>query len=198
MEYVKIRVATGADAEALVKIYAPYVENTAVTFEYTVPTPVEFSRRIAEIQEKYPYLVAERNGELVGYAYANTFKGRAAYDWAVEVSIYVRMDQKKSGVGSALYEALEQVLSLQNILNLNAAITNAEHEDEHFTKGSLEFHRRMGYRMVGEFHQCGCKFGRWYNTVWMEKHLGDHAVNPPAVKRFDEIRTLLAERCGID
>lgn len=191
MEESRIRIATEQDAEALLEIYAPYVEKTAITFEYEVPTAEEFAGRIRHILGKYPYLVAEREGGIAGYAYAGPFKERAAYDWAVETTIYVREEQKKNGIGRELYEMLEKALALQNILNVNACIAFPETEDEHLSKNSVQFHAHMGYRMVGEFSKCGYKFGRWYNMVWMEKHIGVHRDNPPAVKRFSEIRELL-------
>lgn len=191
MESTKIRIATKQDAKKLVEIYAPYVEKTAITFEYEVPTVQEFERRIGHVLEKYPYLVAERNGEIVGYAYAGTFNERAAYDWAVETTVYVREDQKKTGVGRDLYAALEKALDMQNILNLNACIAYPEIEDAYLTKNSVQFHEHMGYRFVGEFYKCGYKFDRWYNMVWMEKHIGEHKDNPPAIKTFDEIRETL-------
>ena len=178
---VTIRMAVPEDAEALLKIYAPYVEKTAVTFEYEVPSAAEFSDRIKRTLKKYPYLAAEQDGEVVGYAYAGTFHERAAYDWAVETSIYVREDKKGSGIGRALYSALEHILLQQNILNVNACIAYPAREDEHLTKDSVRFHEKLGYRMAGRFHQCGYKFGRWYDMVWMEKHLGSHPENPEKV-----------------
>lgn len=191
MRNSKIRIAAVQDAAGLLEIYAPYVEKTAITFEYEVPSVQEFAGRIGHVLEKYPYLAAERDGEIVGYAYAGPFKERAAYDWAVETTIYVREDRKGTGVGRELYEALEHALFLQNILNVNACIAWPETEDEHLTKNSVQFHEHMGYRLVGEFYKCGYKFGRWYNMVWMEKHLGEHREHPEAVKRFEEIRDRL-------
>lgn len=194
----RIRIAVKEDAEALVKLYAPYVEKTAITFEYEVPSVEEFAGRMSRILEKYPYLAAERNGEIVGYAYAGAFHSRAAYDWAVETTVYVREDQKKTGVGRDLYQVLEKILSAQNILNLNACIGYPVEEDEYLTKNSVQFHEHMGYRFVGEFDKCGYKFGRWYNMVWMEKHIGRHVEDhQPPVKLFDEVREFIAEQYGI-
>lgn len=122
MGVLTIRTAVEHDAEALLQIYAPYVKKTAITFEYDVPSVEEFAGRISKVLQKYPYLVAEINGEPVGYAYAGPFKERAAYDWAVETTVYVREDMKKSGIGRALYTALEKALSDQGVLNLNACI----------------------------------------------------------------------------
>ena len=198
MSVNKIRVATLEDAKTLVEIYTPYVEKTVITFEYEVPSVEEFKGRMAHVLEKYPYLVAERDGEIVGYAYAGEFKSRAAYDWAVETTVYVREDQKNSGVGKALYMALEQILAEQNILNLNACIGYPEVEDEYLTKNSVQFHEHMGYRFVGEFYKCGYKFGRWYNMVWMEKHIGEHLDDQPAIKKFDDVRIAVVEKYGIE
>ena len=105
---MRIRRATENDAEALLKIYAPYVEHTAITFEYEVPSVEEFRSRIRHTLEKYPYLVAEEDGELLGYAYVGPFHDRPAYDWAVETSIYVDERNIHKGVGGKLHDALEQ------------------------------------------------------------------------------------------
>ena len=121
---VTIRAAAPGDAAALAAIYAPYVEKTAITFEYTAPTAQEFAGRIEHTLAKYPYLVAEGDGEILGYAYAGVFKGRTAYDWTAEVSIYLREDRRRAGLGSLLYDALEQCLVRQNIKTLIAAITS--------------------------------------------------------------------------
>lgn len=186
----EIRTAAPKDAAALLKIYAPYVKKTAVTFEYEVPSAEEFADRIKRTLEKYPYLAAMLDGEIVGYAYAGTFHERAAYDWAVETSIYVREDKKGLGIGRTLYEALEKALLQQHILNVNACIAYPVQEDEYLTRDSVWFHERLGYRMVGEFYECGYKFGRWYNMVWMEKHLGTHPEKPEKVLWFSELNRL--------
>ena len=187
MEGITIRTAVLQDAEALLEIYAPYVKNTAITFEYDVPTVEEFAGRMSNVLRRYPYLVAEVDGELAGYAYTGPFKERAAYDWAVETTVYVKEDMKKHGIGRALYEALEKTLAAQGILNLNACIAFPEKEDEYLTTDSVKFHKKMGFSEVGRFHKCGCKFGRWYDMVWMEKHIGTHEENPAEVRSFAEV-----------
>lgn len=190
MKPVTIRAAVPEDAAALLAVYAPYVEKTAVTFEYEVPGGEAFRRRIARTLERYPCLAAEDGDGILGYACAGPFKERAAYDWAVETTVYVRRDGRRRGVGSALYGALERCLAAQNILNLNACVAcpaRREGEDEYLTWDSVEFHRRMGYRLVGEFQKCGCKFGRWYNMAWMEKHIGAHRADQPPVRTFSEV-----------
>ena len=119
---IQIRTATETDAEKLLEIYAPYVKNTAITFEYEVPSVEEFRDRIYNTLKRYPYLVAEVEGTIYGYAYVSPFHERAAYDWAVETSIYVDQNKKGMGIGKKLYETLEKILKKQNILNLNACI----------------------------------------------------------------------------
>ena len=172
--FITIRTATLSDAQALLNIYSPYVEHTAITFEYDVPSVEEFASRIKNTLQKYPYLVAEKNGRLLGYAYASPFHERPAYDWAVETSIYVDQNIKHQGIGRRLHDALEDALRSQGILNMNACIAYPPEEDEYLDKNSVEFHTHMGYRLVGEFYKCGYKFRRWYNMVWMEKLIGNH------------------------
>ena len=183
---ITIRTASLDDAPEILAIYAPYVVKTAVTFEYEVPALEEFRKRMENTLQKYPYLVAEGNGELLGYAYTGAFHERAAYNRAAEVSVYVREDRKGCGIGSRLYAALEEISRAQHILNLNACIGYPETKDEYLTKDSVRFHTRQGYSMIGEFHKCGYKFGRWYNMVWMEKIIGEHMPNPEPVIAFRE------------
>lgn len=185
MDDICVRAAKESDAKALLDIYAPYVAKTAITFEYEVPSVEEFKERIANTLKRYPYLVAEIDGVPVGYAYAGTLKNRAAYDWAVETSIYVSMDKKRCGIGRRLYEELEKRLREQNILNLYACIAYPETEDKYLTKDSVFFHQKCGYVPAGEFHRCGYKFGRWYNMVWMEKCIGEHTIPAPEFRTID-------------
>lgn len=187
-----IRIASEQDAEALLAIYAPYVQKTAVTFEYETPTVDAFAARIRRILKKYPYLVAEQDKELIGYACAGAFHERAAYAWNVETTVYVRMDRRRAGVGRALYQELEKALAMQNILNMNACIACPEKEDEYLTRDSILFHQRLGFTPVGKFHACGYKFNRWYHMIWMEKHIGEHTQTPAPVRNFNEIRQLYA------
>ena len=170
-----IRSACPDDAGRLQEIYSYYVENTAISFEYDAPSPEEFRGRIENTLKKYPYLVLEEDGVIRGYAYAGVFKGRAAYDRSCEVSIYVDRHAKGRGYGRKLYEALEEKLKEQGILNMYACVTHPVVEDEYLSPNSEQFHRHMGFVQVGEFHLCGYKFGRWYNMIWMEKLIGEHS-----------------------
>ena len=183
-----IRIATKEDAKNLLEIYAYYVENTAITFEYEVPSLEEFEKRIEKTLRRYPYLISEQNGKILGYTYAGAFNERSAYDWAVETTIYIAKDARKKGLGRELYMALENALSLQNVINLNACIGYPDVEDEYLTKNSASFHEHLGYRMVGEFHKCGYKFGRWYDMVWMEKFIGEHNSDQKTVKCYPSIK----------
>ena len=187
-----LRLAEPQDARALLNIYAPYVRDTAVTFEYDVPTEEEFAERMMRILARYPYLEAWDGHRILGYAYAGPFHERAAYGWSVETTIYIHPDARRRGVGRALYAGLEQALAAQNLLNLNACIAWPPREDAFLTQDSVRFHEKMGYRMVGRFHSCGRKFGRWYDMVWMEKHLGPHLDRQPDVLPFSQVRP----RCG--
>jgi phosphinothricin acetyltransferase len=180
---MKIENVTVSDTEKLLEIYAYYVRETAVSFEYDVPTIGEFEKRIADITTKYPYIKAvNENGTIVGYAYANTFKDRSAYDWSVETTVYIRHDLRRGGVGKLLYQALEERLRKMGILNMNACIAVTSQEDSRLTNDSVYFHEKMGFRLVGTFHNSGYKFGTWYDMVWMEKMIGEHtAVQNPVL-----------------
>lgn len=173
-----IRMATVADAPALREIYLPYVRTTAVTFELTDPSLEEFSERVRTTLERYPYIVAVDEGEIVGFAYAKAFRPRAAYLHSIETSIYMRMDYRGKGVGRRLYETLAKLLMLQNVYNMEACIAHCEPADEYVPATSRLFHERLGFRLVGKFTKCAHKFGRWYDMIWMEKILGDHIANP--------------------
>lgn len=166
-----IRQVRTEDAARLLAIYAPYVEHTAITFEYEVPTLENFTGRIVNVTQRHPWLVAEADGRILGYAYASLFRERAAFQWAVETSIYVSMDERGKGIGKQLHQALESRLRQQGILNMNACIAYTEAEDEYLTLDSIRFHEHLGYAQVAHFHACGKKFGRWYDIVWMEKLL---------------------------
>ena len=164
-----IRDARLEDAKRILEIYDYYVKNTAITFEYETPTLEEFGKRMKNTMQRYPYLVIEKDGYIEGYAYAGPFVGRAAYDWSCEMTIYLDNKSHKCGLGRKLYEALERALGEMGILNLYACIGYPETEDEYLSNNSANFHEHLGYVKVGEFHNCGYKFDRWYHMIWMEK-----------------------------
>lgn len=161
---MSVRPATAADLSAMLAIYAPYVKNTAYSFEYEVPTPEAFVHRFDVCTAQFPWLVWEEDGAILGYAYAAAPFERAAYQWCAEPSIYLSPETHGRGIGRRLYQALEEILRLQGYHVLYAVITTEN-------APSIAFHRALGYTQAALFPDCGFKFGRWVGTVWMEKRL---------------------------
>lgn len=182
-----IRQAVLEDARALLDIYTPYVLNTAVTFEYEPPTEEEFRSRIEHITARFPYLVAQRGDELLGYAYAKPFHERPAFSWTAESSIYLRSDAIGLGLGRRLYGELEALLKKQGIVQLVALVAATENEDEYLSNHSSAFHRHMGFEEFGRLSRCGCKFSRWYDMLWLVKTLNPHSQPQSAVRSVHEV-----------
>ena len=192
----RFRIATLDDAPALRAIYAPYVEQTVISFEYDVPSLEEFRRRIADFSRTYPYLIAEdASGHALGYAYTHTFIPRAAYDRCAETTIYLSLEARHQGLGKRLYRALEDISRAQGICNLYACIGEPQGEgDEYLTDNSIRFHEHLGFRRIGIFRRCGYKFGRWYDMSWAEKLLGEPPKAPEPIIPFPQLdRTLVAQ-----
>ena len=168
---ITIRSATTDDAARLLEIYSYYVTDTAITFECTVPTLDDFTNRIRRTKKNYPYLVAEVDGLIVGYAYAGSFVGREAYRFSAELTIYLDKNFRGRGVGKKLYRALEDELNLRGLTNLYACVAYVEVDDEFLTSASVKFHERLGFKICGKFTDCGVKFNRRYSMVWLEKIL---------------------------
>ena len=154
-----IRIAEKQDIPAILAIYGPYILTSTATFEYDVPTEAEFLQRFETIAAQFPWLVWEENGEILGYAYASPPYSRAAYQWCAEPSVYLHPDARGKGIGKALYAALESILKI-----LYALITGENDV-------SLHFHKKCGYKQMVRFQNCGFKFGRWLDLIWMEKRL---------------------------
>jgi len=159
-----IRPATEKDVPEILEIYAPYVENTTVTFEYDVPCRRSFLQRFLDITAQYPWLVWEEDGKILGYAHASAPYSRAAFSWCAEPSIYLRPEAKGRGIGRKLYTVLEAILKKQGYQVLYALITSENAE-------SIAFHRKMAYEIKVDFPNCGYKFGKWLGLVWMEKRI---------------------------
>ncbi len=172
---IVIRTAREADAPALLSIYQPYVIDTVITFEVAVPSAEDFAGRIKKTLAKYPYLVAELDGEIVGYAYASQFRTRAAYDWSAETSVYVKDGLHRTGIGSALYRALEDKLLKRGYVNLIACITYPNPK-------SVFFHEKFGYRRIGIMEKIGFKAGQWRDVLWMQKTLVEGSTAPERPK----------------
>lgn len=164
-----IRDAFEKDAERLVEIYSYYVKETAVSFEYGVPSVEEFICRIKSVKMKYPFLVYEADGKILGYAYASAYSGREAYNWTATTSIYLDKECRRRGIGTALYKELEARLSKQGIVNALAGVAFMDIEDEFLTHDSFEFHKNRGYTEVAHMPKIGKKFDRWYDLLWMQK-----------------------------
>lgn len=157
-----IRNAARGDVPAMLEIYAPYIINTTYTFEYTVPTREEFTRRFDRITEQFPWLLWEEEGRVLGYAYASAPFERPAYQWCAELSIYLSPRAQGRGVGGKLYDALEKALFAQGYRVLYAVITRENTR-------SVDFHRKRGYTQCACFSGCGVKFGKILDVVWLEK-----------------------------
>ena len=180
-----IRLATEADVPAMLAIYAPYILTTTYTFEYDVPSEEAFLTRFRSITEKFPWLVWEENGQILGYAYGSAPFERAAYSWCTEDSVYLCPEAKGKGIGKKLLFALEKLLQFQGYRKIYAIITSEN-------TVSLDFHRKNGYLFTSEMEKCGYKFDRWLGVVWMEKDLsnapflGSFPVPFPLLMQTDE------------
>ena len=176
----KIRLATEADSGSILEIYAPFITDTVITFEYEVPTVTEFGKRITNIQKKYPWLICEVNGSVVGYAYASKFSERAAYDWSVDFSIYIKHLYHGKKIGKALYFALFELLKLQGYYNAYAGVTLPNIKSE-------SIHQSFGFKPVGVYQNVGYKFGNWHDVKWFELKIQDYSKSPITPKIIDEI-----------
>lgn len=163
------RIAAKADLPAILEIYAPYVLNTAISFETTVPSLEDFTERFQAHIAKCPWLVWEENGKIVGYAYAGNAFARAAYGWAAEISVYIDPQYHKAGIGKALYAVLENALQKQGYRIIYALVTTDN-------EGSIRFHEALGYKKAMLLENCGFKFGKWYGVHWLEKRFN---MTPP-------------------
>lgn len=182
-----IRIATPEDAPALQAIYGPIVETTIISFETEPPTVAEMAGRIKKTLDFFPYLVCEYNGEVIGYVYASKHRERAAYQWAVDVTAYVREDYRGKGVGKALYTALKAMLAGQGFYHAYAgiALPNA---------ASVGLHEAVGFKPLGVYHQVGYKLDNWHDVGWWELQLQPLDLPPRPLQPFPEfIKTAGAE-----
>ena len=173
------------DAAEILAVYAPYILETAVTFETEVPALEAFTARMAGICADFPYLVLEADGELAGYAYAHRQAERAAYAWNAELSIYLAGKWRGRGLGAPLYRLLESLLAMQGYVNLYGVITASN-------AGSIRLHEKLGYRQTGLHEKTGWKFGQWHDVAWLHKRVREgepgtilplSALDPAQVER---------------
>ena len=175
-----IRLAEVRDAEDILRIYAPYVEGTSITFETAVPSLDEFEDRMRDIVIRYPYLVALHNGRIVGYAYAHRRGERAAYAWNAELSVYLDSAHTGRRLGWALSQCVLELLALQGVRNVFSLITIPN-------EPSLALHEALGFKHMGTQVQAGYKCGAWHDVAWMQKQIGDFSGTPKPVCTLRDI-----------
>ena len=175
-----IRVATENDAEGILCIYRPYIENTSFTFETEVPSPDAFKERINTYLINFPWLVCEINNVIAGYAYGGKHRERTAYQWCVESSIYIHDDFQKSGIGKALYLALIEILRKQGFRNVYAVI-NLPNDN------SVKFHESCGFEYFATYEKVGYKLGKWKNVGWWKLSINEYGDKPAAPIKFSEL-----------
>ena len=163
-ENIKIRDVVPEDAERIQEIYSPYVSDTVISFEITVPDKSEMKKRIQKLlANAFPYIVAENEtGTVVGYAYADKFGEREAYRYSFIVSIYLDMEVQSKGIGQKLYDELEKRMKKMGIVQVLSAITGKNEK-------SLKFHEKNGFTKIGHFPNVGYKMGEWHDIIWMNK-----------------------------
>jgi phosphinothricin acetyltransferase len=178
---MEIRVATEDDAEAILDIYGPIVRETAISFETEVPSVDEVRRRVRETLKTHPWLVAERDGELLGYGYAHPFHERAAYRWSVEASMYVRPDARATGLGTGIGRAMTEILLRQNVVNVFGGTTLPNPASEGIFRSS-------GFELVGVWKKVGYKLGRWHDVAWYVRRIANPPGEPPEFIPFARLR----------
>ncbi|MGD1823186.1 MAG: GNAT family N-acetyltransferase [Pleomorphochaeta sp.] len=180
MNNIKFRLMEIKDAQEILNIYKPYIEDTSITFECTVPTLVNFEKRLINISKKYSYLVCEVDNKIIGYAYGSRLREREAYQWDAELSIYLNQEYVNLGIGKLLYCALIDMLKLQNIHNVYGVITQPNEKSENL-------HSKLGFSKIGVFHNTGNKFNAWRDVVWYEKNILDFEKNPTPIIPITEV-----------
>jgi phosphinothricin acetyltransferase len=173
-----IRVACPEDAEAILAIYTPIVRETAISFEVEPPTYVEMHERIATTLRRLPWLVCEHQGKVLGYVYASPHRARAAYQWSVDVSVYIQAKARRTGIGRALYHALFQLLSLQGFYQCFAGITLPN-------PASVGLHEALGFQPVGVYQAVGYKLGGWHDVGWWQRALQPRPSLPTPPTAFE-------------
>ena len=175
-----IRQANPTDAVAILAIYAPYIRNTSITFETGVPAVADFANRIRSYLENWPWLVYEKDGQVLGYAYASRYRERVAYQWSVESSVYVHDDHHRSGIARDLYTALFSILKAQGFRTVYAVINLPNDQ-------SVAFHDIMGFKYFATYEKVGYKLGNWKDVGWWQLQLNEYAEEPAAPVKFSAL-----------
>ena len=177
MVEIRIRDAVETDAAAVLAIYAPIVRYTAISFEIEPPTVADMRDRVATTVETYPWLIAESDDRVLGYAYAGQHSQRAAYAWSVDVSVYVDDGARGQGVGGGLYRTLLRLLTAERYVMAFAGIALPN-------DASVGLHESLGFVPVGVFTDVGYKHGRWHDVGWWQRHLCDPPSEPELPTRW--------------
>jgi len=185
-----IRLAEDRDARAMAAIYRPYVEGSAISFELEAPAEEEMKRRLSAVLAHAPWIVWEERGGVLGYAYASKHRERAAYQWSVDVSVYVAEGQHRRGIGRALYVSLLSLLRLQGFYTAHAGITlpNA---------ASVALHEAVGFRPIGVYRAVGHKFQAWHDVGWWQLALRERVGTPLPPLSMDQARSLAGWEAGL-
>ncbi len=175
-----LHLATPSDAEDILKIYAPYIQHTSLTFETEVPSVKDFTNRIEKYLTKWPWLVVKIYGKIVGYAYASSYRERKAYEWSVECSVYVHDDYQRKGIAKILYTVLFAILKQQGFRNVYAVINLPNDK-------SVAFHESLGFTYFATYEKVGYKLGQWKNVGWWRLMLNDFDDDPAYPIMFTEL-----------
>lgn len=179
-----IRPVTLSDAKPILEIYTPFILNTSVTFEMEVPALRDFSARIESIRHDFPYIVAELDGEVCAYAYAHTYRERAAYRFNAELSVYVAPDAQRRGIARKLYGIIERDLTARNYRHAIAVIALPNEQSE-------RFHERAGYTLAWKSPNIGYKRGEWHDTAAYIKPLMPFDLPPSEILRYNEANLVI-------
>ena len=170
-----LRMASIEDAAGILEVYAPYILNTSITFEYEVPPIEEFKKRIEGILKKYPYLVCEENGTILGYAYAGPYRTRAAFGWDAELSVYIRPEAQRRGIATVLCRCIIEILREMGCYHLYSHITIPN-------SGSLALHKALGFVEEGRLSRTGFKLGSWHDMAVLSLQLAPLPQTPDPVR----------------
>jgi phosphinothricin acetyltransferase len=177
-----IRLAAGNDAAGILAIYAPIVRETAISFEVDPPDVTQMRQRIEDTLVQFPWLVCAHGEEILGYAYGSQHRTRAAYQWSVDVSVYVHAQARRAGVGRSMYTSLLRLLDLQGFFNAYAGINLPN-------PASVGLHEAMGFRLVGIYQSVGYKLGKWHDVGWWHRVLRAPIVPPHPPVEFTRVKS---------
>jgi L-amino acid N-acyltransferase YncA len=184
---VEYRIAAVGDASAIADVYAPYVRDTATSFETEAPDTAELAQRIERIGSQYPWLAASSEGRVIGYAYACENRSRRAYRWSVDTAVYLDVEAQRKGIGRELYRRLFALLRAQGYVNAFAGISLPN-------TASVGLHESMGFALIGVYRRVGYKLGAWHDVGWWQLVIAEGAENPHEPVRFSDLDRALVAR----